>query len=93
MMQRGATLLRRRLCTSTSVSPDVVIAGGGVMGSSIALQLAARRRDLNIVVVERDSSYKWASAPLSAGGIRQQFSTLAAFCPVTLPRINDGCDS
>ncbi len=45
------------------------------MGSSLAYHLAAARgTGEGIVVVERDSSYKAASAVLSAGGIRQQFS-------------------
>lgn len=55
---------------------DVVIVGGGVMGSSIAYHL---RSDPNftgrVVVVERDPSYARASSALSASSIRQQFST------------------
>jgi len=53
---------------------DVVIAGGGVVGSSVAYHLARESPGLSVAVVERDSSYAHASAPLSAGGIRQQFS-------------------
>ncbi|KAJ0398075.1 hypothetical protein ATCC90586_009650 [Pythium insidiosum] len=52
---------------------DVVIAGGGVMGCSTAFHLATTS-DLSIAVVERDPSYKRASAMLSCGGIRHQFS-------------------
>ena len=63
----------RRLSSATAAA-DVVIVGGGVVGSSIALHVAARRPDWRVVVLERDSSYARASAPLSAGGIRQQFS-------------------
>ena len=59
---------------ATSKSFDVVIAGGGVVGSSVAYHLARDSPGLRIAVVERDSSYAHASAPLSAGGIRQQFS-------------------
>lgn len=44
------------------------------MGSSIALHLAAAAPKLKIAVFERDATYSRASAPLSAGGIRQQFS-------------------
>ncbi len=55
---------------------DVVIVGGGVMGSSIAYHL---RSDPDftgrVVVVERDPSYARASSALSASSIRQQFST------------------
>lgn len=64
----GLASLRRHL------SVDVCIVGGGVIGSSVALQLQGRRPDLSIVVVERDATYRRASTPRSAGGIRQQFS-------------------
>ncbi|XP_025413960.1 FAD-dependent oxidoreductase domain-containing protein 1-like isoform X2 [Sipha flava] len=54
---------------------DVLIIGGGVMGSSIAYWLQNKCRDgLNIAVVEKDLSYEKASSVLSCGGIRQQFS-------------------
>jgi glycine/D-amino acid oxidase-like deaminating enzyme len=56
--------------------PDVVIIGGGVMGSSTAYHL---KSDSNftgdVVVVERDPTYTRASSALSASSIRQQFST------------------
>ena len=55
---------------------DVVIVGGGAIGSSIAAFLAMspdfRGR---LAVVERDPSYERASTTRSAGGVRQQFST------------------
>ncbi|CAE7900103.1 foxred1 [Symbiodinium microadriaticum] len=52
---------------------DVAVVGGGVIGTSVALHLAALgRRD--IVVFEPDAKYTYASAPRSAGGLRQQFS-------------------
>lgn len=54
---------------------DVLIIGGGAMGSSIAYWLKHRARDgLNVVVVEKDPTYKEATTTLSVGGIRQQFS-------------------
>lgn len=53
---------------------DVVIVGGGVVGSMIALHLANLDSARKILVVERDSTYRIASAQLSAGGCRQQFS-------------------
>lgn len=55
---------------------DIGIVGGGVIGSSIALHLASAAPEVasRIVVFERDPTYQWASAPRSAGGIRQQFS-------------------
>lgn len=57
------------------MSYDVVIAGGSVMGCSTAYHLALKQPHLSIAVVERDLSYKRASAALSAGGVRQQFSS------------------
>jgi len=45
------------------------------MGSSIALHLSEMAgQRLRVAVIERDATYEWASAPRSAGGIRQQFS-------------------
>ena len=63
-------------------SYDVVIVGGGVMGSSIAFHLSrlqgsgagAGGKPLSIAVIEKDKKYLTASAMLSAGGLRQQFS-------------------
>ena len=55
---------------------DIVIIGGGAMGSSIAYHLVS---DANctgkVIVVERDPTYARASSALSASSIRQQFST------------------
>jgi FAD-dependent oxidoreductase domain-containing protein 1 len=56
---------------------DVLIVGGGVVGSSAAFFLSARggARDLRVGVVEPDPTYARASTALSVGGVRQQFST------------------
>ena len=53
---------------------DVVVVGGGVMGSSVAYHLAAADPALEIVVVERDPSYIRASSSLSVGNVRVQFN-------------------
>ena len=54
---------------------DVVIIGGGIIGSAIAYFLAADQAGPGtITVIDRDLSYEKASTPRSAGGIRQQFS-------------------
>jgi FAD-dependent oxidoreductase domain-containing protein 1 len=55
---------------------DVVIVGGGIVGSSIATFLALRD-DWNgrVMVVERDPTYRTCSTTLSAASIRLQFST------------------
>ncbi|KAK8735257.1 hypothetical protein OTU49_005588, partial [Cherax quadricarinatus] len=56
-------------------SCDVLVVGGGAIGSSIAYHLKERARgDLSVVVIERDTTYKQASTVLSLGNIRQQFS-------------------
>jgi glycine/D-amino acid oxidase-like deaminating enzyme len=52
---------------------DVVIVGGGVMGSSVAYHLLAAGFRGRLLVVERDLTYRQASSALSVGGIRQQF--------------------
>lgn len=55
---------------------DVVIVGGGVIGSSIAYFLAAQPSfNGSVLVVEKDPTYARSSTGLSVGGIRQQFST------------------
>jgi FAD-dependent oxidoreductase domain-containing protein 1 len=55
---------------------DVVIVGGGVMGSAVAYFLAADPGfSGRVVVVERDPTYATASTALSVGAVRQQFST------------------
>jgi FAD-dependent oxidoreductase domain-containing protein 1 len=56
---------------------DVVIAGGGIVGSAVAyfLSMDAASRGRRIVLIERDPGYREASTARSAGGIRQQFST------------------
>src|SRR5260221_13010807 len=56
-------------------SHDVVIVGGGAIGSSIAYALSVETGFRGtVLVVERDPSYQHASSALSASGIRQQFS-------------------
>ncbi len=54
---------------------DVVIIGGGVVGSAIAWRLREDGYTGRIVVVERDASYARASSFLAMGGIRQQFAS------------------
>jgi FAD-dependent oxidoreductase domain-containing protein 1 len=55
---------------------DVLIAGGGIVGSAIAYFLAANADFTGrLAVIERDPSYARAATTRSAGSIRQQFST------------------
>ena len=57
------------------MTAEVVIIGGGVVGSSAAWRLRQDGFTGRIVVVERDASYSRASSFLAMGGIRQQFSS------------------
>jgi glycine/D-amino acid oxidase-like deaminating enzyme len=56
---------------------DIVIVGGGIVGSAAAYFMSAHPalRGRRIVLVERDPAYAQASTARSAGGLRQQFST------------------
>ncbi|HEV1283960.1 MAG TPA: FAD-dependent oxidoreductase [Bryobacteraceae bacterium] len=55
-------------------SADVVIVGGGIVGSSIAYQLTLAGCR-NVVILERESSQGKGSTGKSMGGVRAQFST------------------
>jgi FAD-dependent oxidoreductase domain-containing protein 1 len=53
---------------------DILIIGGGIIGSSVAYHLAASGRGGNIVVLEPDPTYEFATTPGSSGGVRRLFS-------------------
>ena len=53
---------------------DIVIIGGGIIGSSVAYHLARDGRAGTIAVIERDITYSEAATPRGSGGIRQLFS-------------------
>jgi len=55
------------------VNFDVVIVGGGVMGSATAYHLMKESPSLSVAVIERDPSYQRASTVLSDGNVRIQF--------------------
>jgi glycine/D-amino acid oxidase-like deaminating enzyme len=55
-------------------SCDVIIVGGGIMGSATAYYLMNHDDRLNIIVVEPDPTYSKASSTLSVGNARIQFS-------------------
>jgi FAD-dependent oxidoreductase domain-containing protein 1 len=54
---------------------DVVIVGGGIVGSSAAYFLRKQGFKGTIALIERDTSYANGCTARSCGGIRQQFST------------------
>ena len=53
----------------------IVIIGGGIIGSATAAFLRERQAGLEVIVIERDPTYRRASSALSTSSIRQQFST------------------
>lgn len=53
---------------------DVVIVGGGVMGSAVAYYLTRFEPSLKVAVVERDPTYEKSSTTLSMANARIQFS-------------------
>ena len=56
------------------MSVDIVIIGGGVVGSAVAYFLARTGRAGKVVVIEPDPSYEFSATPAANGGIRQLFS-------------------
>lgn len=59
----------------TKMQADVVVIGGAVMGASCAYWLTRMNPGLQVIVVERDTSFARSSTALSVASIRQQFST------------------
>ena len=53
---------------------DVLVVGGGIMGSSTAHWLTRRNKNIKVGVIECDPSYNTSATTLSVGGLRQQFS-------------------
>jgi FAD-dependent oxidoreductase domain-containing protein 1 len=53
---------------------DVIIIGGGIMGSATAYYLMTADATLKVAVVERDPTYAQASTTLSLSNVRTQFS-------------------
>ncbi len=55
---------------------DVVIVGGAVHGASVAYHLAADAAfGGSVLLIEKDPTFQFAATALSAGSVRQQFST------------------
>ncbi|MEJ2729324.1 MAG: FAD-binding oxidoreductase [Deltaproteobacteria bacterium] len=60
--------------TKTDNVYDVIIIGGGIMGSATAYYLMKADATLKVAVLERDKTYSQASTSLSMSNIRIQFS-------------------
>jgi FAD-dependent oxidoreductase domain-containing protein 1 len=56
------------------VTADVVIVGGGAIGSATAYHLSRLAPDLVVTVVEKDPTYRYSSTLLSDGNVRIQFN-------------------
>jgi len=54
---------------------DVVIVGGGIVGSATAYYLRKHGFKGSVAIVEKDTTYQFSCTARSAGGLRQQFST------------------
>ena len=63
------------MCPLMQQSFDVVIVGGGVVGSSAAYYLKRQGFKGSIAIIEKDLSYANGCTARSCGGVRQQFST------------------
>lgn len=53
---------------------DILIIGGGIVGSAIAYFLSRSGAAGNVTVIEPDPTYEFAATPYANGGIRQLFS-------------------
>ncbi len=53
---------------------DVVCIGGSLMACATAYALLKERPELNVLLIEKDPTYKYAATPLALGGVRQQFT-------------------
>jgi len=53
---------------------DIIIIGGGIMGSATAYYLTKKDPSLKVAVIERDPTYARASTTLSMSNVRIQFS-------------------
>ena len=54
---------------------DIVIVGGGVVGSASAYYLRKHGFQGSIAIIEKDTTWQWSATARSVGGLRQQFST------------------
>ncbi len=72
-MAYGTNLIERQ-CEMNQSTSDVVIIGGGIMGSAVAYYLKRADAGLDVIVVEMDPTYSKSSTTLSMANVRIQFS-------------------
>ena len=53
---------------------DIVVIGGGAIGTSVAYFIKSLEPATTVIVIERDPTYVEASTPRASGGIRRLFS-------------------
>ena len=56
------------------MNADILIIGGGLIGSSVAYHLAKSGEAGEIIVLEPDPTYEFATSPKGSGGVRRLFS-------------------
>jgi FAD-dependent oxidoreductase domain-containing protein 1 len=56
------------------VKTDILIMGGGAIGSAVAYFIKLRSPGTDVIVAERDPTYSLASTPRASGGVRRLFS-------------------
>ena len=54
---------------------DIVIVGGGIVGSASAYYLRKNGFTGSVAILEKDTTWQFGCTARSAGGLRQQFST------------------
>ncbi len=60
-----------------SETADVLIIGGGIIGSSIAFHLLEKNRKLRVIILEKEADTGTGSTSKATGGVRFQFSSEA----------------
>ena len=62
------------LLVGAIMKTDVLVIGGGAIGSAVAYFLKVQQPSCQVTVAERDPTYEKASTPRASGGVRRLFS-------------------